>query len=61
MVYCTLLAFNHVYLHYYSILWYGLGLWYGVKIIKEEEQEDEFKACVANCTVTQTSISAIQV
>ena len=40
---------------------YGLGLWYGVKIIKEEEETDEFKDCVANCTEASTSISALQV
>lgn len=32
----------------YSI--YGLGLWYGVKSIKDEEETDEFKQCFANCT-----------
>ena len=29
----------------------GLGLWYGVKIIKDEEGEDEFQQCAKNCTV----------
>ena len=29
---------------------YGLGLWYGVKIIKDEEETDEFKWCRGNCT-----------
>ena len=28
---------------------YGLGLWYGVKIIKDEEQEPEFQNCTTEC------------
>ena len=29
----------------------GLGLWYGVKLIKDEEETDEFRFCAGNCTV----------
>ena len=28
---------------------YGLGLWYGVKIIKDEEQTPEFENCTMSC------------
>ena len=28
---------------------YGLGLWYGVKIIKDEEQTPEFQNCTMSC------------
>ena len=43
---------------------YGLGLWYGVKIIKDEEQEPEFQNCTMSCIPgvgTDADISEIQV
>ena len=30
---------------------YGLGLWYGVKIIKDEEEDIDYQSCVQNCTL----------
>ena len=39
---------------------YGLGLWYGVKIIKDEEAEPEFQMCTGNCLVSNGTISDIQ-
>ena len=36
---------------------YGLGLWYGVKIIKDEEQEDDFKFCEAKCLANATNVA----
>ena len=29
----------------------GLGLWYGVKLIKDEEETTDFKSCAGNCTL----------
>ena len=47
---------------------YGLGLWYGVKIIKDEEQEPEFQMCTGmpvpvegSCLGSNGTISEIQV
>ena len=28
---------------------YGLGLWFGVKIIKDEEQDPDFQTCALKC------------
>ena len=30
---------------------YGLGLWFGVKIIKDEEGTEDYIACQSNCTL----------
>ena len=30
---------------------YGLGLWFGVKIIKDEEGTEEYTSCSSNCTL----------
>ena len=38
---------------------YGLGLWYGVKIIKDEEQEADFQKCEVGCVANTTSIADI--
>ena len=35
-----------------SYVFYGIGLWYGVKMIKEEEKEPDFIQCQADCYVT---------
>ena len=38
----------------------GLGLWYGVKIIKDEEQDPEFKGCIFNtCLQTGGQVSCL--
>ena len=36
---------------------YGLGLWYGVKIIKDEEEDIDYLSCVSNCTLGTTDIN----
>ena len=38
---------------------YGLGLWYGVKIIKDEEEDIDYQSCVSNCTSGTTDINDI--
>ena len=38
-------------LYFVVYSFYGLGLWYGVKTIKDEEESDEFKHCFNNCTL----------
>ena len=34
---------------------YGLGLWYGVKIIKDEEKTEKYQSCQYNCTLDSDS------
>ena len=38
---------------------YGLGLWYGVKIIKDEEEDIDYQSCVSNCTLGTADINDI--
>ena len=38
---------------------YGLGLWFGVKIIKDEEGTEEYKSCFNNCTLDHIDDSDI--
>lgn len=35
---------------------YGLGLWYGNKILLDDKESLEFKLCVDNCTMDATNI-----
>ena len=30
---------------------YGMGLWYGVKMIKDEENSEDWQKCAGNCTL----------
>ena len=38
---------------------YGLGLWFGVKIIKDEEGTEEYTSCFSNCTLDNSGDSDI--